>query len=57
MNVEQVSLGRYERQSGTCMERKMAYSLLGEEGSLGKSFHNIGVVFLENYEGNLGMNP
>jgi len=32
----------------------MAYSLLGEEGTLRESLHNVGVVFLENYEGNSG---
>ena len=33
-------------------ERKVAYSLFGEEGTLRESLHNVGVVFLENYENN-----
>ena len=28
----------------------MAYSLLGEEGTLGESLHNVGVVFLKDCE-------
>jgi hypothetical protein len=30
----------------------MAYSLLGEEGTLGESLHNVRVVFLEDCEDN-----
>jgi len=29
----------------------MAYSLLGEEGTLGESLYNVGVVFLKDCEG------
>ena len=33
----------------------MAYSLLREEGTLAESLHNVGVVFLEEYEGGFVM--
>ena len=33
----------------------MAYSLLGEAGTRGESFHNVGVVVLENCETGFAM--